>query len=621
MANADSTPAFDWIFEPQPGTDAVGQSEPSAAQKVAHEIVTAGETLSRSRFIAGLKLNFPERIGRLLRLRQLAIDAERQGRYVRADFLWQEAHFQLGKVVKAGADWQQLITEVSDRLGLPGAVSLDQIRRHFVQELFLNVHWAFYNGLRSIATSPEPSHRCFVHLNYIYKLKRDCAELCFHDDSAFVTNTKREIAALRDAKQWDNAYWRAKLDLVERFPDEEEYVNLAADLQFSATLESLSGDDSGTASAKDAETIHEGILRLDTLRSYAPYSLFVLDLLGDLHHLCAVKLANAGKLSTALLEVETAVVLNPSSEKFWSSREQIIKLMTDLQENVSKVLEEIKAAPNTTLTPEGVRMQQEAATGFSLINEFAESEASAQLQHDRQKALAFTIWKEMGFDKPTVEDPRPLNLYTALGKVAEQKPESESQISTLWMQIAAEDPALAALDANTVTSFLANRLLKDATKAELSPAPQAEPQSEASQASLPMIVPETDKKRFSLEPFMLWLFSRQAKWVKAELALALVLICCAAVLGIREPNHRNARDAAYQAIIQASAQGDHITIIEKSEQFLSNGVLAPDPRQQEVEALYSEALVRWSFAQDPKSDAARLHFKRFRKLVAVRQPD
>jgi hypothetical protein len=618
MANADSTSTPDWIFEPQPGTGAITQGELSAAQKVAHEIVIVGEPLNRSRFITGRRLNFPEHLGRLLRLRQQAIDAESQGRYVRADFLWKEAHFQLGKAVSSEADWEQLVTEVSHRLGLPEAVSPDQIRRHLVKELFLKVHWAFYNGLRSLSTEPGPKHRCFVHLNYICQIKRDCSELCFSNDAAWVADTQREIAALRAAEQWENAWWLAR-ELVARFPDEDEYASLAADVQFSETFACLSGKDTAKASLKDAQTIQAGINRLDALRHYAPYNLFTLDLLAELHHLRAIKLANADKLSAALLALETAVAYNPGSEKLWKSREQVINMMSDLQSNMKKVLAEIKAAPNTSLTPKGVQMQREGTIGFSLMNEFADSEIPAQLKHTRQNALALIIWRQMSFPKPAAEDPRPFTLLTVMEKIAEQIPQSESQISTLWTQAAAEDPALAGLDTDTVISFLVNWLLKDATKAEPAPEPQVESQSEATQAAEPMIIPETDKKRFSLEPFMLWLFSRQAKWVKAELAFALVLICCVAVLGIREHHHRNVRDAAYQTILRASTQGDDISIIEKSEKFLSNSLMAPDSRQEEVEALYSESLVHWLLAQDPESDVARRHFERFLKLVPGRQ--
>ncbi len=82
---------------------------------------------------------------------------------------------------------------------------------------------------------------------------------------------------------------------------------------------------------------------------------------------------------------------------------------------------------------------------------------------------------------------------------------------------------------------------------------------------------------------MLWRLSSRAKWVKAELALALLLVCLAGFLGIRETVNRSVRDVTYQQIIQASAQGDDVTIIEKTEKFLAEFVLAPDPRQEEVE--------------------------------------
>ncbi len=281
-----------------------------------------------------------------------------------------------------------------------------------------------------MSDSPGPEHRCCAHLALIRVLKEHCAEFCFPDDLALLIDTKREIAALRDCKRWDKAWMVAKV-LIERFPDEEEYVNLAADLQLSATMERLIGEDSETSSTHDVEKIQEGITGLDTLRDHSPYNLLVLDLLAELHHIRAVKLANAGKLSSALLEVEMAVAFNPGPEKLWESREQIIKMMNDLRESMQKLLEEIKAVPNATLNIKGMQMKIEVDTGFSLMNAFAESELPAQLQEARQKASALAIWKEIGLEKVTVEIHAHSDCTPCLAKSSDRKgdPSRRSEIT------------------------------------------------------------------------------------------------------------------------------------------------------------------------------------------------
>lgn len=260
----------EWAFELESATDVAAQGELSFIQKCAREIAIVSKEMGSFKFFIGRGLSFPARIGRLVRLRQMAIEAERKGKYVRADFLWQQAQSRLIEVVKCVSGWQEFIVEVSNRYGiLQDAAAVDQISKSFVRELFLDTHWALYNGLRSITASPDPCHRCFIHLNYIRQLKRLCADFSFSDDSESILDTKRELDAMRAGKQWHEA-WKLAREIANRFPDEEEYVHLAADIQLSATFDGLLNAESQTALSKNAEKINEGIEALNILRNRAP---------------------------------------------------------------------------------------------------------------------------------------------------------------------------------------------------------------------------------------------------------------------------------------------------------------------------------------------------------------
>ena len=64
-------------------------------------------------------------------------------------------------------------------------------------------------------------------------------------------------------------------------------------------------------------------------------------------------------------------------------------------------------------------------------------------------------------------------------------------------------------------------------------------------------------------------------------------------MGSSELRARGARTQAYAALRQARTEARFDAMLDAAEKFLSQRLLGRDARVAEVEALYSEALVRW----------------------------
>jgi len=119
------------------------------------------------------------------------------------------------------------------------------------------------------------------------------------------------------------------------------------------------------------------------------------------------------------------------------------------------------------------------------------------------------------------------------------------------------------------------------------------------------------------EPLVDWLLSRQDWLTKAQAGLAAVLLLVIGGLSVQDVQHLQARDAAYQDIVSATARRDDLAVMQLAETFLSNAPLTGrDGRVDVVTNAYSESLARWFVEHDglPEQVAAD-HVARYRTLV------
>ena len=120
-------------------------------------------------------------------------------------------------------------------------------------------------------------------------------------------------------------------------------------------------------------------------------------------------------------------------------------------------------------------------------------------------------------------------------------------------------------------------------------------------------------------PVANWLYSKQNRWLKVQVVVALVLVCTTIGMSVYDSQARKARDAAYASLLAALEEYDNTGILVSSEQFLSAKPFNQlDERLEEVKAQYSQAFVQW-FAALPDSVDVNNHpyFTRYTALMSL----
>ena len=98
--------------------------------------------------LVGWRLDALGKITRLLQHHRLAMQAELAAQWQRADFFWQQVQEQAVGVCNDDTVWKVLAETIAYKY--PNAVSLtkpDTLRHRCVEELLIDTHCAFYNGL------------------------------------------------------------------------------------------------------------------------------------------------------------------------------------------------------------------------------------------------------------------------------------------------------------------------------------------------------------------------------------------------------------------------------------------------------------------------------------------
>jgi hypothetical protein len=537
----------------------------------------AERRLSPLQRLCGWNLDADGKVARLLLFHRLAKAAELTGRFRRANFFWQEAHGQL----------QRLSAQST-----PCLASL-------VKEVFLNTHLAFCRELTE--------ERASLHLDYIWQLIDRTALAQESKHELLAPATLRQISARQEAKQWRRAE-KLAAELVAHFPTVDEYQDQLGAMLFNQTVSSLSDGDSQAKSLRDAETLQKGIDTLMRLRDDYPHNLTLMERLGHLHHLRAIKLTNGRRLAEALAEVQMALTFHPDLEAAQKTQQRLEQMMQDLRVQMATAAAERHAHPKKAYRRTDKRLKEEASKGFRLMDDFKRSAEAHLISEDLLAARGRRMWREIGLGPLEPLDLRPLVLYHSVQSILRDPPPMLEEVSRLWNQVAMANRDLAELDASPVCRYLSARLFGP----EQGP---AEPSAAQEESPTPV---SASRRRLSSEPFLYWLFSGQGKRVKIQCAVAIVLLALAFGLMWREMSHRKSRDTAYSQLQEAREARDYRRIVEGAEAFLSHPVLGRDGREVEVKALYSEALVRWFVGQVPPQDQKDAHLRRYSSLMGDR---
>lgn len=561
--------------------------------------------------LRGWGLDPAGKVGRMLWLRQQAVAAELDAQTHRANFFWREAHTQLRRLTAQPEIWSAVL---ATQPTVSAGIAPEELPVALAREVFLETHQALWRGLAQTLDVPPARHRSYAHLDYLREMIELAGLTQAQQRAALVLPTLKQIGAEQEVLHWKRAE-KLSTDLLRRFPDLGSCQTQYANLIFVKAITRLKPEKSEAKVLRNAKGLLRAIKRLKELRRDYPHNLVILELIGQLHYLRAVKLATGQLLSTALGEAQAALTYDPNLTEAITLREKLEVMMQELRVSMSEAVVKESEEPKAKLSLKGLRQRREAARGFRLMDTFKNSDEARLIAEDVQVAQARQLWEELELGPLERIDLRPLALSQGLQAICEDPPAQAHELPARWQLVVATNSDFTELDGARICAYLQQRLFPTDEEAEAKPLPEHPLAPATSDSELPTLIPVAAPRRLRGEPFWYWLFSRQGAWLKLQCAVAVVLLLTAGTLALREYRHRQVRAEAYREIHLAKDRMDFPRMVEQAERFLTQSTFGADAREAEVKALYSEALVRWVANQTAPLEQTDLHAQRYRALV------
>ena len=554
-------------------------------------------------------------IARLLCHHEMAVEAERAEKFNRADFYWKRLYAILNRSMANQTLLGTLDSELL-RINKPQFKNSAALFQVLINELFIDTHCAFYNGIMQGTTSITLGNRMLVHIAHIKDLI-NMGQMPREAQKKLLDPIYRALCNRHKLHNDPSSAVRVLEEAIERFPDDLDYQDELCGLYVSDTIEELSGNSTDRLEClSDAMVLEEGIKRLERFRHDFPCNVICYQMLGELHHLHSAKLANSELYAEALLAVEKALAFNPLLTKARENKEKLVKMMNDLQAQMQEIMAQLSRGPGKALNEAGLRLMKQTTQGFKPVNDFIESEAAGKIQEELFGAYARRNWISIGLSVPEENwDQIAGQLVEAVHTILDNPPRNEHDIKAAWEDAVSGREHLSELDAGAICVYLGRRILDSGGDA-------GDPKEElnATGQSYPIITTAPSETLPDHEPFSNWLLSGQDWRLKLQAIIAMTLIVIACVSAIQSRAGRTHRNSAYARIVGASLNKDYPEVIRQSEIFLSNRPLSGrDIREPKVMGLYNEAIVRWIMQTKNKVDKNAMdHIQRYRDLAKDR---
>ena len=611
-------PAIDSSLYAQPSPS----EEESQRQSVQHLLISLSHcNLTKAQLFFARNLRPKEHLARFLIQHRLAFEAELAAKWQRADFYWQQVQNQLKSLVKQDSLWQALAKEIKH--DYPESESLKDLvllRQRLVEELLIDTHCGFFNGLNQADTTERGDKsnvqkatfcdRSFAHISFIEALLPHSSLENEAWLSLLASPWQQQINHARANKTWRDAI-RVCRHRLKFFPNSVPYQTELADVQAEEVLAGLQNGILQKHYLANANHLAQGIGKFEILAKTYPHNLVIYDYLGNLHYLHAVQLGNSQQVAEGLVAVEKALVYAPYLKKALDTRNSLIQVMNQTQAQVKQMLAALRRQPNTRLNAQGQKLNAQAKKGFKLRDKYLKSKQPAIVQEAIKLAQAMQVWNKLAGLPAYPTNQQALALYEGLSSILQQPPPDKSSIPDEWQKVSQTKHELAELPAEPICNFLIESLWK-----KQNPTPTITPPP---LPNAPIILqPTVAKPQPSQEPFLPWLFSGRHLRLKAEMAVAITALLTAGGLGLYEFSVRTSRARAYERILTAEQRNQPLAIMDEAEIFLARTPLSGrDAREDQVKNLYTKTFVNW-FLQQPEltEDSNVEHYaKRYQQLI------
>src|SRR5271157_1384322 len=551
--------------------------------------------------VAGINLDDTSWLARLLSLQREALAAERGGHWTEADFFFNEIIVKLRSAPSSHPRWSSLAKEIEVSGGAP-AKSSAEIYRIAIDELFIDVHCALYNGYAELEQGPTSGGRQSAHLEYIKGLlelsgapPETCCEL-------LAPAIEDQCVTARRSEEWEKAASAAE-ELLKRFPEEPRLVDLAATVLFERTLKKLSNAKDGSGARLDASRLEEGTRRLDQICSQQLDCPAAYEFAAQMHRLRAIKLANGDVVSEAMVEIEKALAYCPGWQDAEKERAQIIELVKAVQEQRVQLAAALVRNSQMRLNGDGERIRREGDRGFAPANEYLKSEERERVINGWQSAQLRRFWRRVGLAPPDDRwDERALKLADAIDQVRKRMSDNAEAFEVAWAAVAASDADLNAIDSAKACQFLK---VGDA----------AEPSRPA--VTDPPRLPVVAGGKPGHEPLQYWVFSRCNPMLKAQAALAAGLVLVALLAGSWHALEMRQRTQAWANVGNAMAADNDLATVIACERFFATSPPEADYRTTKGREIYRTALMHWFTKLPGQPDGNALHHvQRYRDISA-----
>jgi hypothetical protein len=571
-----------------------GSAEWIEAQKISYPVLKRLSLdtgpLPRWKEWAGLNLRPEQAITRFLRLVNAAIVSETKAEFRRADFLWRLVH--------------RICSKLNNIQGW-GADKVNEPNVSPAKEVVLNAHLAAFEAWQQ-SGAQQGKGRLQAHLRYLCRLVSLVTVSKEEEEGLLGQRLFNALTRAIEAKNWQQMEEIGQ-ELMERFPQRFIYLKALADgYSERCVAEFWKGNDESIA-RKNAKTLNETIVQIERIRRLAPHCRHFYDLLGDLSSSRAVQFANAGLLSDAVVCSERARCYNPLSDDIRQLCQALSKALQTLQEQMKRAVANL--GYRQQLNAKGQQLLAQAQAGFTPANRFNESDEAKEIERNGTIARAYWLWRWIGLGSHMPNPELLLRVREAVGDVFSRAAESPAHIKDLWLQQISEHSELGGVNASVVVAFLRARVEgKDIDEPEEDPIPTPLDPIGSLQIGVA-------GQRQKLEPFGLWVFSGESRFLKIASSFLICLMVIFAGLTVRDANHRSARLKSYEAMRTAMLNQDYETAMQQAVYFLGTPVFAEDAREPEVRRSYAEALVRWAANQSVPPSSDNIHLRDYRRLV------
>lgn len=513
-----------------------------------------------------------EKLAQVFFFHEKAMNKELEAKYVESDFFWERAYRLFFKITDSD------FTTLAD-------TELKNLKDIIIKELFIDVHLAFYKGIKnSIQKENISEDRFSKHIKYVEDLTSKLPKDVFN---TFLKNfEKHRINTSIEEENITQAILIAQ-KAATQFHEEPYFKEQALKLKVQRVLKPIQVNQNISSSQ-----VKDIVDDLEKMRRNYPLERIIYDALGECYSILMNLTAKEGKFCYALLYLRKAAIYSPgivNYDEWWKVLTEQMEIIN--KDQAPKLIEKLNSG-RFYLTEEGEVIIENYKIGYSLLKDFIDSEEK-ELVKAEDKAILWQFCKNIGVSiEPLAENwediARELNLL--VNKVIKEKPSDRAMVlKILKAGLPQSDNIEKTFSLEKATDFILTILNQT----------PIEPEESIFNLELELtsnqLVPKSLSMKKSKEPFAYWWFSRKDLASKAFLISTILFLGYIGIKTIQHNRAKSERDLAYNEIVKTLQEEENLTaIIPHVERFLSNPtVFGKDDRLESFVPYFEEKFGQW----------------------------